>query len=115
MATAVNFQVLIDQYHELVHQSPNDIGILTNLAWCYERTGQYKEAIQQFQRALELNKHDFNVLYGLGLSFMGDRQYNDAANAFKKALNFASSESNDRSQVTIIAKQVETLLHRLGH
>lgn len=115
MTTTNNdYYAAIDRYHELLHQTPNDIGLLLNLAWSYERVGQYAEAVQQFRRALDLNEKSFDAYYGLGLALMGSGAKRDALTAFKKARDLAMSESDDRSQMVMVAKQVEVYIHRLG-
>lgn len=114
MGSPEEFQKVIDRYHDLIHQTPNDIGLLTNLAWSYERAGHFPEAIQQFKRAMELNPQDYNVQYGLGLALLGNRQERDALEAFRRARDLAA-EADDRSAMVIVQKQVDVFENRFAH
>jgi Flp pilus assembly protein TadD len=113
MSMADDLQITIDRYHDLLHQSPNDLGLLINLAWSYERSGQFPESIQQFRRALELSPRDYNAHYGLGLALMGNRQHQQALAEMTQARELAS-ESDDRSATVILARQVDSISHRLS-
>lgn len=104
---------VIDHYHDLLRQAPNDLGLLINLAWSYERAGQFPEAIQQFRRALELNSRDYNAHYGLGLACMGNGQMQEARAEFQQARDLAA-DSDDRSAIVIISRQIDSIGHRLG-
>ena len=112
MSVTEGFQKTIERYHDLIRQNPDDVGLLTNLAWSYERAGQYQEAIQHFRRASELNPQDYNVYYGLGLALMGHGQRQEALKAFLRARDLAH-EGTDHSTMVIVAKQVESISHRL--
>ena len=114
MTTNNDYLAAIDRYHELLHQTPNDIGLILNLAWSYERVGQYAESVQQFRRALDLNEKSFDAYYGLGLALMGSGASRDALTAFKKSRELAMSESVDRSEMVMISKQVDVYINRLG-
>lgn len=113
MTKAGDFREIIDHYQELIQQTPNDIGLITNLAWCYERAGQYHDAIQEFHRALDLSKRDFNVHYGLGLALFGSGQQQEALDQLELARDLVVSESSDRSEIIMLSKQVEVLVRRL--
>lgn len=112
MNMAEDLHRAIDHYHELLHQAPNDLGLLINLAWSYERAGQYPEAIQQYRRAIEFNANDYNAHYGLGLAYMGNHQLQQAHGEFQRARELAA-DSNDRSAMVIIDKQIESIIKRL--
>ncbi len=113
MSMADELQQAIDHYHELLRTTPNDAALVTNLAWSYERAKAFPEAIQGFQRALELNPDDHNIYYGLALALIGNGQLQEAHNMLVRAEELAR-ENADRSTVAIIAKQVESISHRLG-
>jgi Flp pilus assembly protein TadD len=113
MSMADELHHAIDHYHELLHQAPNDLGLLINLAWSYERAGQYPEAIQEFRRAIEFNGNDYNAHYGLGLACMGNGQLQQARGEFQRALELAA-DSDDRSAHVIISKQIDSIANRLG-
>ncbi len=113
MTTAEQLHNAIDHYHELLHQAPNDLGLLINLAWSYERASQFPEAIQQFRRAIEFNGNDYNAHYGLGLAYMGNGQLQQARAEFERARELAS-DSDDRSALVIIARQIDSITNRLG-
>ena len=112
MTAADELQQVIDRYHDLLRQAPNDLGLLINLAWSYERAGQYPEAIQQFRRALELNPQDYNAHYGLGLALMGNGQAQQALAEMLRARDLVA-DSNDRSAMVILTRQVDSIRHRL--
>lgn len=114
MTEAGDFQKIIDHYQDLVHQTPDDIKLATNLAWCFERAGQYCDAIREFHRALALSQKDFNVRYGLGLALLGNGQQHEALDQFKLARDLVASESFDRSEIVMLSKQVEVLVRRLN-
>lgn len=103
----------IDHYHDLLRQAPNDLGLLINLAWSYERAGQFPEAIQEFKRAIEFNTNDYNAHYGLALAFMGNGQSQQAQAEFQRARELAA-DSNDRSATVVLSRQIDSIEHRLG-
>jgi Flp pilus assembly protein TadD len=113
MANIDDLHRAIDHYHELLHQAPNDLGLLVNLGWSYERAGQYPEAIQQFRRALEFNSRDYNAHYGLGLALMGNGQNDRALAEFNEARALAA-DSDDRGAIVIIARQIDSIANRLA-
>lgn len=112
MSMSEQLQKTIDRYHDLMRQTPNDIGLVTNLAWSYERARAYPEAIQGFKRALDLKADDYNVYYGLGLALMGNGQNDEARDAFVRAEELARDNA-DRSTSAVISRQVESIGHRL--
>jgi tetratricopeptide (TPR) repeat protein len=114
MTKAIDFHKIIDHYQELIQQTPDDIGLVTNLAWCYERVGQYHDAIQMFHRALGLSQKDFNVHYGLGLALLGNGQQQEALEQFELSRDLVASESSERSEIIMLCKQVEVLVRRLN-
>jgi len=113
MHTSDKLQETIDRYHELLRLTPNDAGLVTNLAWSYERALAFPEAIQGFKRALELSPNDYNIHYGMGLALMGSGALPAARDALMRAAELAR-ENADQSTKTIIAKQVESISRRLG-
>jgi Flp pilus assembly protein TadD len=113
MTNSDELHKVIDHYHDLLRQAPNDLGLLINLAWSYERAGQFPEAIQQFRRALEFNTHDYNAHYGLGLACMGNGQIQEARAEFQQARDLAA-DSDDRSAIVVISRQIDSISHRLG-
>lgn len=114
MTLAEDLHHAIDHYHDLLRQAPNDLGLLINLAWSYERTGQYPEAIQEFRRAIDFNGADYNAHYGLALALMGNGQLPQARSEFQRARDLAG-ESNDRSAIVVLSKQIDSISHRLGN
>lgn len=114
MAKVGDFQGIIDHYQQLIQQTPDDIGLVTNLAWCCERAGQYPDAIRELHRALDLSEKDFNVHYGLGLALLGKGKRQEALNQLKLARDWVASESSDRSEIVMLSKQVEVLVRRLS-
>lgn len=114
MTRVDDFQGTIDHYRELIRQSPDDMGLITNLAWCYERAGQYHDAIQEFHRALDLDVRNFNVHYGMGLALLGEGRKQEALRHFELARDLVASESSDRSEIVMLTKQVEVLVRRLS-
>ena len=113
MAANEALQKTIDRYHELIRLTPNDAGLVTNLAWSYERAKEYPEAIQAFRRALELNSSDHNIFFGLGLAQMGQGDFSEARKSFGRAEELARN-SADRSAMAIISQQVASISKRLG-
>ena len=105
---------VIEHYNAMVRENPDDVVWMTNLAWSYERIGQYQEAIQQFQRALDVNEADFDVHYGLGLALLGDDRPQEAHEQFVRARDLVMTESTDRSEIVMLSKQVEVLIRRLS-
>jgi tetratricopeptide (TPR) repeat protein len=108
------YQDVIDQYHTDLHHNPDIAGLVTNLAWAYERMGHYRQAIQHFHRALELDPNDFHARYGLGLALLGEKQQQDALEQFALARDLAVSKSTNRSELVTLSKQVDVLLRRLS-
>jgi len=94
-----------------VRQNPYDIRVLTNLAWSYERAGEYPQAVQQFRQALSLDQNDVNALYGLGLALLGNGQQREALEVLEQAHRLAA-ESDDRSYMVTVQHQVEVLFRR---
>jgi Flp pilus assembly protein TadD len=114
MTKASDYNKIIEHYQELIRQTPADVGLLTNLAWSYERSGQYSKAIEEFRRALDLSEKDVNAHYGLGLALLGEGQRQEARDQFELARDLVASESSDRSEVVTLSKQVEVLVRRLS-
>jgi tetratricopeptide (TPR) repeat protein len=114
VSEANELQRVIEHYNSMVHQNPDDIVWITNLAWSYERIGQYQEAIREFRRVLDVNESDIDAHYGLGLALLGDNQPQEALAQFVRARDFAMTESADRSKIAMLSKQVEVLIRRLS-
>ncbi|MBN1311259.1 MAG: tetratricopeptide repeat protein [Anaerolineae bacterium] len=114
MTGANDFAKVIEHYNSMVHQNPDDVMWLTNLAWSYERIGQYQEAIQQFRRALDVSQNDFDAHYGLGLALLSDGRPQEALEEFVRARDLVVEESTDRSKIVMLSKQVEVLIRRLS-
>lgn len=114
MTKGGDFQKIIDHYQALIQQTPDNIELATNLAWCYERVGDYRNAIYEFHRALDLSESDFNARYGLGLALLGEGKRREALKQFELARASIVKESSDRSAVIMLSKQVEVLVRRLS-
>lgn len=113
MSMQDELQITIDRYHELLRLTPNDSGLVTNLAWSYERAKSYVEAIQGFRRALELNPNDYDAHFGLGLALMGIGDHTAARDELIRSKELARDNA-DRSTMAIISKQVESIARRMG-
>lgn len=107
------FQKAIDRYHELARQNPYDVRILTNLAWSYERAGEYPQAVQQFKQALDVDQNYVDAQYGLGLALLGNGQHQEALEALKRAYQLAAS-AEDRGYMVTVQHHVEVLHRRYG-
>jgi tetratricopeptide (TPR) repeat protein len=112
MRTADELEVALDYFNNLVHQNPQDATALTNLAWGYERAGDYDQAIDHFKQALELEPDNIDTNYGLGLALMGSNQPEQAINAFKRAAELAQ-HSNDHALLVTVLRQVEAHSDRI--
>lgn len=105
------WQQSIDRYHDRVRQNPYDVQILTNLAWSYERAGEYPQAIQQFKQALSLDQNSTDAQYGLGLALLGNDQHQEALQALERAHSLAV-ESDNRGYMVIVQHHCEVLFRR---
>lgn len=112
MTISEDIQKAITYYQDLVTQNPDDQDVLLNLAWSYERAGEYGQSIEQFHRVLDLDERDSRAYYGLGLALTGDGQYDEAIKSFVRARELAS-ESDDHSYIVVVDRQVEAYLRRL--
>ena len=105
------YEKAIDRYHELARQNPNDVTLLTNLAWSYERAGEHKQAVQQFKQALEVDQDSIDAQYGLGVALFGADQMADARRAFEHTLELVA-QSDDRSYMVVVQEQVNVYMRR---
>ena len=112
MRTADELEVALDYFNNLIQQNPQDATALTNLAWVYERAGDYDQAIEYFQRALGLDQDNIDTNYGLGLALMGSNQPKQAMTAFRRAAELAQN-SNDRARLVTVLRQVEAHSDRI--
>jgi len=108
-----DYHKVIDQYHELSRQNPYDVRILTNLAWAYERAGEFPQAVQQFRQALDLDQNYTDAQYGLGLALLGNGQNQDALQVLERASQLAS-HSEDRSYMVTVQHHVDVYHRRFG-
>lgn len=112
MRTADELEVALDYFNNLVHQNPQDATALTNLAWVYERAGDYDQAIDHFQQALELDQDNIHTNYGLGLALMGINRPEQAKTAFRRAAELAQ-RSDDHALLVTVLRQVEAHSNRI--
>ena len=112
MRTADELEVALDYFNNLIHQNPQDATALTNLAWVYERAGDYNQAIEYFQRALGLEQDNIDTNYGLGLALMGNNQPEQARAAFSRAAELAQ-KSDDHALLVTVLRQVEAHSDRI--
>ncbi len=112
MRTADELEVALDYFNDLVHQNPQDATALTNLAWIYERSGAYHQAVAHFQQALAIDQDNIDTNYGLGLALMGSNQPDQAIEAFNRAAELAQN-SNDHALLVTVMRQVEAHSNRI--
>jgi len=66
----------LNAYHKALNDSPDDLGVLFGMAWCYKRTDRLDEAIASMQRAYEAAPDEAVVLYNLSCywALAGDKE-----------------------------------------
>ena len=70
-----DLEAALTSYRLALRESPNDPGILQNIAIAYSRTGRPEDAIRSYRRALELAPEQSGAHYGLAFLLLkrGDR------------------------------------------
>lgn len=112
MRTTDELEVALAYFNDLVHQNPQDATALTNLAWVYERSGAYHQAIAHFHQALAIDQDNIDTNYGLGLALMGSNQPEQAKTAFSRAAELAQ-RSDDHALLVTVLRQVEAHIDRI--
>jgi cytochrome c-type biogenesis protein CcmH/NrfG len=103
----------IEQYREQVADKPEDVRLLTNLAWGFERSGSFAEAIEGFKNALRVDPNHIDAHYGLGLALLESGQIPSALEAFTRARTLAS-RSEDQGYVAIVHHHIDVFFRRYG-
>ena len=111
MAASEELQKLIERYSDLLAENPDDVDKLINLAWSYERAGDYQQAVGYFRQAIERDPQNHDAYYGLGLALLGDGQVEEGLQALEKARDLAQN-AEDRGETVIVSQQVEGHLYR---
>lgn len=107
-----DIQSAVEYYVNLSRQNPNDLEVIMNLAWIYQRAGQHQYAIDYFNRALSMDNQNAHLYYGLGLAYMGNGQADKATEALRSAYQLAAS-FDDRAEKTVMSKQIESYMRLL--
>jgi tetratricopeptide (TPR) repeat protein len=112
MSASKVLQKTITHYRDLIRKKPNDVGILTSLAWSYSLAGDYEQAIQQFEQAIQVDSQSSDAYYGLALAYKGAGQYDRAIQTFHQARQLVDQDDN-RGRHLIASQQIEVYLRRL--
>jgi tetratricopeptide (TPR) repeat protein len=105
-------QDTVKYYADLSRKNPDDLDTLINLAWSYDRAGDFPQAIERFRQALAMNEGNVHVHYGLALALLGSGQTADALQEFRAAYDLVA-RSEDQAEKAILSKQIEAYLRRL--
>jgi tetratricopeptide (TPR) repeat protein len=103
----------IEHFRDQVTDKPENIRLLTNLAWSYERAGSFDEAIESFKNALRADPDYADAHYGLGLALLESGQTAAALDAFTRARNLAS-RSDDQGYVAVVHHHIDVFIRRYG-
>lgn len=103
------WQHAIARYHQLVAEQPHDVRLLTNLAWSYERAGEYTQAVEHFKKALTLDQDYTDASYGLGLALLRNGQRQEALQALERAHALAGA-SEHRGFTVIVQHHCRVLI-----
>jgi tetratricopeptide (TPR) repeat protein len=68
-------------------QTPQNMYVLGELAFCYSRAKRYQEAITLYEQLCQSQPEEAKWFYGLGYQFYDQQQYDEAILHFDKALN----------------------------
>jgi tetratricopeptide (TPR) repeat protein len=88
-----------------------------NRAKLYERTGQYKEAIEDFELALALGPEDYQLYSGLATAYLRDGQYREAIEEYDVYIRIAEKEMKEALsvyQTDISAKRPVEMLSEMA-
>jgi tetratricopeptide (TPR) repeat protein len=104
------YRQAIARFSDLVEREPYDVRIRTNLAWGYERIGEYPTAVEKFRQALEIDPDSIDAHYGLGLALIGNGEVLRALEELDLARQLAR-RSEDRSYMVVLQHHVD-VFHR---
>ena len=104
------YRQAIAHFGHLVEREPYDVRFHTNLAWGYERIGEFGTAVEKFRHALEIDPDSIDAHYGLGLALLGSGEVQRALEELELARQL-SRRSEDRSYMVVLQHHVD-VLHR---
>jgi Flp pilus assembly protein TadD len=103
----------IQQYREQLTDKPNNVRLMTNLAWSYERSRSFSEAIDTFTKALKIDPDYADAQYGLGLALIQSGQTASALEAFTRVRSLIG-RSKDRAYAAIVQHHIDVFFRRYG-
>jgi tetratricopeptide (TPR) repeat protein len=110
--TVDELETAIEVYRQTLRQQPDDVETLINLAWSYNNSGDYQQAIETFNQAMAIDDRASDAHFGLGIAYMHHQQPEAALQAFEQVLRLAS-DAQDRGRVVIATQQAQSYVHRL--
>ncbi|NDJ52475.1 MAG: tetratricopeptide repeat protein [Chloroflexi bacterium] len=103
----------IQHFSDLVNQNPDNAEAVMNLAWTFERQGDYDAAIAQFESALQIDPSNHHALYGLGLTLLGHGDLDGAADVLARTESLLDGVEN-KSVLVVMARQISALRYRMS-
>src|SRR5205085_8905362 len=91
------FRRAAEQYEIERRKQPGNLGVMHNLAWCYERLGEFAKGLEIAEAAYKLNSDGVVVLDDLArLLLKSDRDAPRAVKLLEKALTLAPESQSVR-------------------
>ncbi len=92
----------LDCFEKALDLCPNDIILLNNIAYTYEKLEKCNKAIETYEKSLKINPSHANAWNGLALSYKKLGKYEEAIRACKKAIELDPNDKDFQNNFVII-------------
>ena len=94
-----HFEEALDIFRMLLEEQPGDRELLEKAGYCYQKDGNYHEAINYYSRIGLADEHNMWTLKNLGICFRKVSDYSSALEAYEKA---ATLQPDDQTTESLI-------------
>lgn len=93
----------IDAYKKLLNKRPGTAYYIQQIAYSYDRMGQYKPALEYYQQHIENPRVRYEDQFRYGMLLLIDQQFILAVNQFNKCMELNPNDERPAAQIARIA------------
>ncbi len=93
---------LIEEYHTILAEDPNNVAAAIALGNAYFDSGQWREAVRMYERALQLDPRNADVITDLGTAYRNLGKPERAIAEYHRALRIEPAHVNARYNLGIV-------------
>ena len=104
---SIDYEKEIQTKLNQLEKSPNDINLIIDLAFLYEQTRKYNEALNLYEKALQINDKNIDALNGAATIYRLNNEIDKAKVFYQKVIEISKYDPNALLELGWIALYIE--------